>query len=205
MLPHKSVPFSFLKLGVFYFVRRVPKDLSHHYTDGKISFSLRTRSAFVAKSRALRAAQQLDEHWYHLGIRDVEIPGKHLLRIGVLARERPSEVLREQTSPEGVNLTEAVSIYLRLKGKGRPVTFQRAAERSCGYALDVCGDKNIRTRHRARRINTSGERGSTTFNRFVQQSHHDLKPRKRISGFTHSDHMKTMGTAVSEWIKRIVV
>lgn len=42
-----------------------------------------------------------------------------------------------------VKLSEAVSIYLRLKGKGRPVTFQRAAERSCGYVIDVCGDKDI--------------------------------------------------------------
>ncbi|WP_394349784.1 DUF6538 domain-containing protein [Ruegeria intermedia] len=29
-----------------------------------MSFSLRTRSASVATSRALRAAQRLDEHWY---------------------------------------------------------------------------------------------------------------------------------------------
>lgn len=42
-----------------------------------------------------------------------------------------------------VKLSEAVSIYLRLKGKGRPITFQRSAERSCGYVIDVCGDKGI--------------------------------------------------------------
>ena len=30
---------------------------------------------------------------------------------------------------------------------------------------------------------------------------HDLKPRKRISGFTHGDHMKSMGAAVSQWIE----
>ncbi|WP_368040214.1 DUF6538 domain-containing protein [Ruegeria atlantica] len=42
MLENKTVPFSFVKAGVFYFTRRVPKDLDHHYTTGKISFSLRT-------------------------------------------------------------------------------------------------------------------------------------------------------------------
>ncbi|MGR3452710.1 DUF6538 domain-containing protein [Pseudooceanicola sp.] len=31
-----------MKDGVYYFVRRVPKDLLHHYTSSKISFSLRT-------------------------------------------------------------------------------------------------------------------------------------------------------------------
>ncbi|SIS29642.1 Integrase [Thalassovita mediterranea] len=42
-----------------------------------------------------------------------------------------------------VKLSEAVGIYLGLKGQGRPDTFHRAAERSCGYVLDACGDKDI--------------------------------------------------------------
>lgn len=42
-----------------------------------------------------------------------------------------------------VKLSEAVGIYLRLKGKGSPITFQRSAERSCGYVIDVCEDKDI--------------------------------------------------------------
>ena len=33
--------------------------------------------------------------------------------------------------------------YLRLKGQGRPETFHRAAHRSCGYVIDVCGDKRL--------------------------------------------------------------
>lgn len=32
---------------------------------------------------------------------------------------------------------------MRLKGQGKPVTFHRAAERSCGYVLDACGDKHL--------------------------------------------------------------
>jgi len=42
-----------------------------------------------------------------------------------------------------VRLSEAVRIYLRLKGHGRPDTFQRAAERACGYVIDACGDKDL--------------------------------------------------------------
>ena len=34
-------------------------------------------------------------------------------------------------------------IYLHQKGKGRSVTFHRAAERSCGYVIDACGDKHL--------------------------------------------------------------
>ncbi len=42
-----------------------------------------------------------------------------------------------------VLLSEAVDIYLQQKGKGRPVTFHRAAERACGYVIDACGDKQL--------------------------------------------------------------
>src|SRR6056297_1395834 len=81
MLETKSAPYTFVKLGIYYLSRRVPSDLSHHYSASRITYSLRTRSAVVAASRAHRAAQQLDEHWYHLRIRDVDLPGKHLLRM----------------------------------------------------------------------------------------------------------------------------
>lgn len=70
------------------------------------------------------------------------MPGMHRLRLGnVGASTQPS------AAPEPVSgtakLSEAVGIYLRLKGKDRPVTFHRGAERSCGYVIDVCGDKDL--------------------------------------------------------------
>lgn len=145
MAENKAAPHSFVKDGVYYFIRRVPNDLRHHYTSPRISYSLRTRSASVAASRAIRAAQKLDEYWYHLRIGDSDLPGKHLLRMagnGSLAPAAPI-IPSVAVTAVTVKLSEAVSIYLRLKGKGRPVTFQRAAERSCGYVIDVCGDKDI--------------------------------------------------------------
>lgn len=132
MLETKSAPFTFVKQGIFYFSRLVPSDLPHHYSATRIMYSLRTRSAAVATSRAQRAAQQLDEHWYHLRIRDVDLPGKHLLRMN----GQPSaatQVPLSQASDGSVTLSEAVSVYIRLKGKDRHVTFRRAAVRSCGY------------------------------------------------------------------------
>lgn len=38
---------------------------------------------------------------------------------------------------------------------------------------------------------------------WFEDGDHDLKPRKRISGFTHSDHMQTMAATVSAWIAEI--
>jgi hypothetical protein len=133
-----SVPHTFQKEGIFYFERRIPRDLLRHYDTPKISYSLRTRARAVAASRARRAADRLDEYWHHLRVQSADLPGKHRLRTA----PRPADV-PEVPNEESVKLSEAVSIYLRLKGHGRPKTFHRAAERSCGYVVDVCGDKDL--------------------------------------------------------------
>ena len=142
MLETKTAPFTFVKQGIFYFSRRVPSDLSHHYNAERIMYSLRTKSVAVANSRAQRAAQQLDEHWYHLRICDVDLPGKHLLRMS--GRSVANGLgASGKSAGNSVKLSEAVAIYIRLKGKDRPATFHRAAERACGYVIDACSDKDL--------------------------------------------------------------
>ncbi|MFO8154085.1 DUF6538 domain-containing protein [Thioalkalivibrio sp.] len=137
-----SRPFTFVKDGIFYFSRRVPNELKSHYTSPRIAFSLRTRSARIAEARARKAADQLDEYWYHLRCQDGKLPGKHMLREqGLSSAEATAQA--PVVSSASVLLSEAVGIYLQQKGKGRPVTFHRAAERSCGYVIDACGDKHL--------------------------------------------------------------
>ena len=102
-----SVPFSFTKNGIYYFERRVPTDLSKHYDTRKISYSLRTRSVRVAATRARRAADQLDEYWYHLRCKDADLPGQHRLRIAAGGTEATPGV----SLSDAVLLSEAVAIY----------------------------------------------------------------------------------------------
>ncbi len=137
----KTAPHCFLKNGIWYFSRRVPADLKPHYLSRRIAYSLRTRSRAVAASRASRAAQQLDEYWYHLRLERTDVPGKHLLRLAD-ALPKPGSVVPPERN-DAVKLSEAVAIYLRLKGCGRPATFRRAAERACAYVIDACGDKAL--------------------------------------------------------------
>jgi integrase len=137
-----SRPFTFIKSGVFYFSRRIPKELKHHYSSPRIAYSLRTRSPKIAEARARKAAEQLDEYWYLLRSREADLPGHHMLRVGQ-AGDGSSVAPQLATSSSSVLLSEAVSIYLQQKGKNRPATFQRAAERSCGYVIDACGDKHL--------------------------------------------------------------
>lgn len=137
-----SPTFTFVKDGVFYFSRRIPKELLRHYSSPRIAFSLRTRSARVAEARARKAADQLDDYWFVLRSKDVELPGKHMLRRGHSASNEIGTTLPAASS-SFVLLSEAVEVYLQQKGKGRPITFRRAAERACGYVIDACGDKHL--------------------------------------------------------------
>ncbi len=140
----KLVPFSFQKEGIYYFERRVPRDLREHYLSSKISYSLRTRSATVAASRAKRAAQQLDEYWYHLRVQSAGLPGRHRLRLQhSVPSAGPFGAFSAPVADQSVHLSEAVAIYLQLKGADRSGNFQRTTERACGYVIDVCGDKNL--------------------------------------------------------------
>ena len=137
-----SPTFTFVKDGVFYFSRRIQKELLRHYSSPRIAFSLRTRSARVAEARARKAADQLDDYWFVLRSRDAELPGKHMLRLGHSASDERGTTL-PVVSSSFVRLSEAMEIYLQQKGKGRPITFRRAAERACGYVIDACGDKHL--------------------------------------------------------------
>jgi len=126
---------------VFYFSRRVPQELKQHYTSPRIAYSLKTKSAKAAEARAIRAASQLDEYWYHLKAQAAELPGKHMLRVSGSTPDQATRTVA--ASSPFVLLTEAVQVYLRLKGKDKGDTFHRAAERSCGYAIEACGDKPL--------------------------------------------------------------
>lgn len=138
----KSAAFTFAKHGIYYFTRRVPHDLAHHYKARRICYSLRTRSTVVAEARARQAAHKLDEHWYHLRLQENDLPGKHLLRSsGQVVPITATPAATEE--PGAVTLEEALGIYLSLKGKGKSKTFHRSAERSCEYVIEICGNKPI--------------------------------------------------------------
>jgi hypothetical protein len=137
-LEYFSFKHVFVKEGIYYFTRRIPVDLRNHYSSEKIAYSLRTRSRSVAVARATNASCKLDEYWYHLRSQDAELPGRHLLRHG-LARPGPCSTV----TTDALKLSEAVVTYQRLKGQGKSPTFHRAAERACGYVIDICDDKPL--------------------------------------------------------------
>ena len=53
--------------GVYYYVRRVPYDLTSHYDVKRLCFSLKTKSASAAVRASKSINQRLEDYW--LGLR----------------------------------------------------------------------------------------------------------------------------------------
>ena len=132
MLATKSNSYTFQKCGVWYFSRRVPADLRRHYRTGRIAYSLRTKSIRDARVRAMSDAAKLDRHWHIMRMSSDDIPGKHLL-------EEPEE----KNIYQGPSLSDAVALYLRLKGQNKQPAFEATLKRGCGYLIDSCGMKKL--------------------------------------------------------------
>ena len=135
---HQSPHYLKLKGKTYYFSRRVPKELQKHSKCSRFEICLRTSVKSVAIKQALFLAQELEDQWSILRRRE---------RNDRIARIFGSEVVSSSASNSalgrGPKLTEGLEVYLRLKGVGRPDTFEAGARRSIGYLLEVSEDKAV--------------------------------------------------------------
>ena len=123
-LTHLSV-----RSGVFYFVRRIPTDVRHHYRADRVSLSLRTKSMPIAARSAASINQRLEDYWLGLRLQQIAIPAINLVR-----------TLEALDAPDCLTLSEARDLYLRLKSAGKDRTFVRSAHRNVDYVIRVLGD-----------------------------------------------------------------
>ena len=139
----KSVPFTFNRYGYYYFSRRVPADLTQHYSYPRIVQGLKTMSAHTAKTRALVAAAKLDEYWSHLRMSDPDLIGRNLLRPGFKSYSRNNHHDVSTAAKADITLYEALETYLVQKGANKGKTFHAAAQRACAYLAEACGAKDL--------------------------------------------------------------
>ena len=66
--------------GIYYFIRRVPTDLSDQYKSNKIKISLRTRNPSKANRCARSITQRLDDYWLGLRLQKMDIPAINLIK-----------------------------------------------------------------------------------------------------------------------------
>ena len=136
MLRTTEVPYVYARDGIYYFTRRIPKDLRGHYRCPRIVPSLRTKSLSAAKTKSVTLVAQLDEEWMTLRWRSKVSPVRRYL-------SDQAFVVRELS--DAPLMSEAKDIYLRAKGQGRPGTFAQAVARAIGNLIGTVGDKPIDT------------------------------------------------------------
>ena len=132
MVDHLSVQYVYKKRDVYYFSKRVPKDLNQFYKSNRIVISLKTKS-FASAMRASKSLyQKLDDYWTSLRIANRDIPAMQFL----LNRSG-------NNSSNAPKISEALEMYLKLKGKDKDKTFFRGAKRNINYVINYIGDYPI--------------------------------------------------------------
>jgi integrase len=131
-----SVPYVYQKRGVYYFSRRVPKDLEGYYNCRKLALSLRTKSLKAAKAKSASLASQLEEEWLTLRWRRSDSPLRRFLH---------DQAFEARTQSMAPLMSEAKDIYLKTKGVSRPKTFTQAIVRAVNSLIELAGDKPVDT------------------------------------------------------------
>jgi len=127
MVDHFST-YIYQKRGFFYFSRRVPKEVQQCHSKQRIVLALNTRSRAKALKYSQVICQRLDERWLPVRL--------DALGLGTV-------MANDVNSLPSPKLSEAMHLYLQLKGVGKAKTFHRAAMRNAGVVIDVVGDKPI--------------------------------------------------------------
>ena len=117
--------------GVYYYVRRIPCDLTSFYPVKRLCFSLKTKSLKAANRSAGSISQRLDDYWLGLRLQKLDIPAIHLTK------------QNDSSTSVAPTLSDACDLYLRLKGVGKDEVFKRTAKCNTAYVIEVLGDRPL--------------------------------------------------------------
>ena len=111
--------------NVDYCIRLVPCDLSDFYAIKRLGFSLKTKSLNTARRRSSSIEQKLEDYWLVLRLQNIDIPQ-------IKVSSKPSDTIDQ----DGVSLSDALELYLKLKGQGKDQVFFRIAKRNIRYVTN---------------------------------------------------------------------
>ena len=117
----------------FYFSRSIPSDLQHRFKKRKIEVSLRTKSESKAAKSAAALSDRLERYW-------------DSLRMEMIYSKELGLSVAPQTKRQDSNdfsLTDALSLYHRLKGAGKTKLFFEVSGRSIRYLTECLGHDNL--------------------------------------------------------------
>ena len=123
----KSISYTFLKNGIYYYNRLVPVDVRSFYNKTRISFSLKTKSFEKAFKLSDKVSQNLESHWLSIRLQNNKFVIGHYIKDHCKVSEQLS------FKEDKVTFSNALEIYLSLKGKNKPKSFVQSAERATRY------------------------------------------------------------------------
>jgi hypothetical protein len=123
----------FLKGSTYYFNRHVPRDVRSYYKSNRVIICLKTKRRFEALRAAKSITQKLEDYWLSLRMSNIDVPGLHLIRNNIQATNNSS----------CMKLSEALEVYLKLKGINKDKTFHIGAKRNIKYVIDLLGDRAL--------------------------------------------------------------
>ena len=121
-----------LRNETYYFLKRVPYDLKDYYSVKRLCFSLKTKSYSSALRLTKSVLQRLDDYWLGIRLQKMDIPPIHLVKAN------------DNVDDSSPLISDALDLYLKLKGDGKDKTFIRTANRNIEYIIKVLGNKSIR-------------------------------------------------------------
>ena len=131
-IPPKHPAYTYLKGNVYYFSRAIPADLKSYYSKPRVIQSLRTTNRRLAVHSSRLLSVRLEDYWHDLRLRNTEPPCAHLL-----TREHL------QGSSTAITLSQALELYLSVKGVGRAEMFFRTARRNIKYVAECLSDRPL--------------------------------------------------------------
>ena len=117
----------------YYYVRHIPKDLTQHYSIQRLCFSLKTNSDSTAIRYSKSITQRLDDYWFGIRLKNMNVPAVDKVRL--------DNAINDDTP----KISEALELYLKLKGLGKDKTFIRTANRNVKYVIKVLGNKSLKS------------------------------------------------------------
>ena len=122
-----------LRNETYYFLKRVPYDLKEYYSVKRLCFSLKTKSYSSALRITKSVLQRLEDYWLGIRLQKMDIPAIHLVKAN------------DNIDDSSPLISDALDLYLKLKGEGKDKTFIRTANRNIEYIIKVLGNKNIKS------------------------------------------------------------
>ena len=131
MVDHLRVKYTFKKRDVFYFSKRVPKDIRSHYTRDRIIICLKTKSDASAERACKSLIQKLEDYWLSLRLTQFNIPAQHLIKTD------------KSFTSDAPLLSVALEKYFKMKGNGKGNVFFKTGARNINAVINLLGDRPI--------------------------------------------------------------